>query len=91
MLMAHAAKATYVTVERITDDDFLADPALAAGTIPAMYVSALAVAPHGASPIGLPDTYADDAAALARYARAARTDAGFKNWLDTALAEPVPA
>jgi glutaconate CoA-transferase subunit A len=81
MLMAHASKATYVTVEHIEDVDFLADPATAAGTIPALYVSALAVAPGGARPIGLSGVYPADTAALAAYARAARTDDGFAAWL----------
>ena len=85
MLMAHASKATYVTVERIDDADFLADPALAAGTIPALYITALAVAPQGAHPIGLPDAYPADATALAAYAAAARSPAGFGAWLSARL------
>ncbi len=86
MLMAHASKATIVTVERIEDEaDFLADAALAAGTIPSLYISALAVVPDGGRPVGLPDAYGPDVAALARYALAAKTDAGFKAWLDDAL------
>jgi glutaconate CoA-transferase, subunit A len=85
MLMAHAAKATYATVERIDDCNFLDDSALAAGTIPAMYITAISVAPHGADPIGLADTYAPASAALGAYARAAKSDAGFKAWLEPAL------
>ena len=42
MLMAHASRQTLVTVERIEDGDFLQDPLLAAGTIPALYVTAIA-------------------------------------------------
>ncbi len=92
MLMAHASKATYVTVERIDESaNFLADPALAAGTIPALYISALAAAPHGADPIGLAGAYPANATRLAAYAAAARTDAGFKAWLDAELAAHVPA
>jgi glutaconate CoA-transferase subunit A len=91
MLMAHASRATYVTVERIEDDtDFLADPAIAAGTIPSLYVSALSVVPNGARPVGLPDAYGPDVDALATYAAAAKTAAGFKAWLDDALGR-VPA
>ena len=92
MLMAHASRSTLVTVEEIVDGNLLHDPALAAGTIPALYISALAVAPQGSRPIGLPDCYGADQAALAAYAVAARSDAGFREWLarqlDTAL---VPA
>ena len=44
MLMAHAARTTLVTVEEVVDD-LLADDQVAAGTIPALYVSAIAIAP----------------------------------------------
>jgi glutaconate CoA-transferase, subunit A len=81
MLMAHASKQTFVTVERIEDGNFLNDPAMAAGTISSLYVSAISVVPHGAAPIGLVGEYAPDAAALARYATAAKSDAGFATWL----------
>ena len=91
MLMAHASKATYVTVEQIEDTNFLTDPALAAGTIPSLYVSALAVSKDGARPIGLADAYAPDHAALARYAAAARSDAGFEAWLSETLGVFEPA
>ena len=91
MLMAHAAKATCVSVERIEDADFLSDPALAAGTIPSLYVSALAIAPNGAHPIGLAGCYLADGEALARYARAARTVEGFSTWLAGHLEERVLA
>lgn len=91
MLMAHAARATYVTVERIEDANFLTDPALAPGTIPSLYVSALTVCPNGAHPIGLADVYPPDHAALARYAAAAKSTAGFTAWLDEALGVCEPA
>jgi glutaconate CoA-transferase, subunit A len=90
MLMAHASRATLVTVEDIVDGNLLHDPALAAGTIPALYVSALAVSPYGAAPIGLVDCYAPDTAALSAYARAARSNAGFARWLAEHLGT-VPA
>lgn len=81
MLMAHASKATYVTVETIEDTNFLTDPDLAAGTIPSLYVTALAVAPGGARPVGLAGVYEPDNAALARYAAAAKSPEGFRTWL----------
>lgn len=67
MLMAHAARQTLVTVERVEDTDFLADPDTAAGTIPALYVTAIAEVKNGAHPVGLAGAYAPDAAALQRY------------------------
>ena len=90
MLMAHAAKTTLVTVEEIVDDNFLADPALAAGTIPAMYISALSIAIRGAAPVGLATCYQPDHTALAAYAAAARSIDGFNDWLARTL-EREPA
>jgi glutaconate CoA-transferase, subunit A len=82
MLMAHAAATTLVTVEEVADDDLLADDVTAAGTIPSLYVEAVAVAPRGAWPVGLRRTYPPDHAALARYAELARSEEGFARWLD---------
>ncbi len=81
MLMAHAARRTYVTVERIEDTDFLTDDNRASGSIPSLYIPAIAVAPGGARPIGLGGEYPADDQVLADYAKAARTDAGFERWL----------
>lgn len=91
MLMAHAASATLVTVERCEDTDFLADETLAAGTIPALYVTALAEAPQGAWPIGLVGAYPPDPAALADYAARARTSEGFAAWRDEVIGAGVSA
>jgi glutaconate CoA-transferase, subunit A len=88
---AHASKATLVTVERIEDTDFLRDPELAAGTLPGLYVTAIAEARHGAAPVGLDNAYPPDAAALARYAAAAVTADGFARWAAQELDAAVPA
>ena len=82
MLMAHAAKSTLVTVEEISDDNLLADEAYAAGTIPALYVSAIAEARDGAWPVGLAGRYPADRDHLGEYARQAKTAAGFQQYLD---------
>jgi glutaconate CoA-transferase subunit A len=87
--MAHASRQTLVTVERIEDGDFLRDPVLAAGTLPALYVTAVAEAPNGAWPVGLDNAYPADAQALADYARAAATADGFARWAGAAMPEPV--
>ncbi len=89
MLMAHAARRTLVSVERIEDRNFLADDAMAAGTIPALYVEAIAQAPNGAWPVGLAGAYPPDEDALAAYAGASRSPEGFAEWLAGALAEEV--
>jgi glutaconate CoA-transferase subunit A len=80
--MAHAATKTVVTVEKIHDGDLLADPALAAGTLPGFYVENVAIAERGAWPLPLPEHYAWDAEHLKEYARLAATDQGFKMYLD---------
>jgi glutaconate CoA-transferase subunit A len=85
MLMAHAAKDALVTVERIEDTDFLADPVMAAGTIPSLYISALAEVPLGALPVGLPGVYPPDHQALSAYAREAATEDGFARWREEAM------
>ena len=85
MLMAHAARQTLVTVEEIVEDDLLGDDATAAGTIPALYVTAIAEVRHGMKPLGLRRLYGPDDAALRRYVEMARTEDGFRTWLGEAL------
>jgi glutaconate CoA-transferase subunit A len=80
--MAHASAKTIVTVEKIYEGDLLADPVLAAGTLPGFYVDGIAVAPRGAWPLPLPDHYAIDAAHLSDYARLSATADGFNRYLD---------
>jgi glutaconate CoA-transferase, subunit A len=80
--MAHAARDTLVTVEEIVDGDLMADPATKAGTIPGLYVTALAEAKEGSWPQGLPATdLVADQGHLARYAEMAKTEEGFAAYL----------
>ncbi len=85
MLMAHASRHTLVTVEDITDDDLLEDPQRSAGVLPAIYVSRVAAAKHGAWPLAFWDLYPDDEVALANYVAAAGTAAGFTHFIDSWL------
>ena len=80
--IAHAARETCVTVEEVRDIDLMASEETAAGTLPGLYVSAIAEAPKGAWPLGLIDWYASDPAHLAHYAEIARTEDGFNRYLD---------
>ena len=89
MTMAHAARMTLVTVETITDDDLLADDRTAAGTIPALYVTAVAEAREGAWPIGLRGCYPADGPHLRLYAEAAQTEEGFRHYLDEHVDRPA--
>ena len=81
MLMAHAARTTLVTVEAFSDENLLSDNRVAAGTIPALYISALAHATNGAWPIGLFGRYPPDQAHLQRYVEMAATASGFEQYL----------
>jgi len=91
MTMAHASKTTLVTVEQIEDGDFLRDPLLAAGTIPALYVTAIAEEKNGAWPVGLDNAYRADAKALGDYAAAAATADGFARWVAEKFHDAVHA
>lgn len=82
--MAHASATSLATVEAYFDGDLLAEEDTAAGTLPALYVGAVALAERGAWPLGLPGHYPADDAEIARYAAAARTAEGFARYLDEA-------
>ena len=83
--IAHAARRSIVTVERIVEGNLVEDERTAPGTISATYIEAVAVAPRGAWPVGLIGEYRLDSGHFAAYAKAARTQAGF----DAYLAEHV--
>jgi glutaconate CoA-transferase subunit A len=80
--MAHAAERTIVTVEKLHDGSLLADPTLAAGTLPGFYVEQVAVVERGCWPLPLPDHYAWDAEHLKEYVKLAATEEGFAKYLD---------
>jgi glutaconate CoA-transferase subunit A len=89
--MAHAARRTLVTVERMVDGNMLDDEGLAAGAISGVYIEAVAVAARGAWPLGLIGEYATDSAHIAEYARSARTDEGFRRYLARHVLAPQAA
>jgi glutaconate CoA-transferase subunit A len=79
--MAHASKTSLVTVERLVPGNMLDDERLAPGVIGAVYIGAIAVAERGAWPSGLLDEYEADRAHVADYAKQARTEAGFADYM----------
>ncbi|WP_340109441.1 CoA transferase subunit A [Pikeienuella sp. HZG-20] len=89
--MAHAAGRTLVTVEEIVDHDLREEPATAANLIGGIYVAALAEAKGGARPEAAPGRYAADEAAIVAYARLARDDAAFADYLAAEALGPVRA
>lgn len=91
MLMAHASRETLATADEIYDGNLLADEKLAPGTIPGLYVSAVAEAKNGAWPVGLFGRYGGDEAHLRDYLARARTEEGFASYLDEFVHAPKAA
>jgi glutaconate CoA-transferase subunit A len=89
--IAHAARRCYVTFEALHEGDLLADELLAPGVLSGVYVSALAPAPRGAWPLGVPGLYAMDDAHLVDYGRSARTPGGFARYLAEFVWRGTPA
>ncbi|RCW68574.1 CoA transferase subunit A [Pseudorhodoferax soli] len=83
--MAYASEQTFVTVERIVEGRLLDDERTAAGVLPALYVHGIAKAERGAWPYGLWGEYAPDTESLQRYARMARTEEGYRQWVQEEL------
>jgi glutaconate CoA-transferase subunit A len=82
LTMAHAAKRTVATVEKMYDGNLMDDPALSAGTVPGFYVDTVALAERGSWPLPLAEHYPADGAHLADYAKIAATPDGFARYLD---------
>jgi glutaconate CoA-transferase subunit A len=91
MTMAHAAQTTLVTVEEVLREDLLADDVSAAGTIPALYVTAIGRVRNGAWPVGLRGAYPPDLEHLRLYAEQAATEAGFKRYLERFVLQTAAA
>ncbi len=91
MMMAHAARRTLVTVEEIREHSLMDGGEWAAGTLPALYVEAVAEAPRGAWPLLVADLYEPDADHIRLYARMAASDDGFAEYLDRYVFERAAA
>jgi glutaconate CoA-transferase, subunit A len=85
---AHAARTSLVTFEEKKPGDMLEDELLAPGVISSVYVGAVAPAPRGAWPLGVPGLYGVDDVHLSRYAKAAKTREGFQAYLDEWVLTP---
>jgi glutaconate CoA-transferase subunit A len=86
--VAHAAKNVLVTCEELREGDMLEDELLAPGVISSIYVSAVAHAPRGAWPLGMPGLYGADDLHISQYAKAAKTREGFQRYLDEWVLTP---
>ena len=86
--IAHASRSCLVTYEELRPGNMLEDELLAPGVVSAVYVSAVAKAPRGAWPLGVPEVYHIDDAHLMRYAQLAKTREGFQRYLDEFVCTP---
>ncbi len=82
VLLAHASAQSLVTVEEIWDGNLMEDDRMLAGTIPPVYVNAVAHAPRGAWPLSLPGCYERDGEHLKTYVSAAKSKENFAVYLD---------
>ena len=89
LTLAHASNIVLVSVEKVVEDDLLKDETLAAATIPAFYISAVAERPGGSWPMA-PDG-STDLGAVRTYMEAARSEEGFREWLAGHLSTPAEA
>ena len=90
LLMAHASRRTFVTVEEWFPGNLLEDDR-AAGVIPAIYITAVALAPQGTWPLPFLDRCPGDDAMVSRYVEASRTQQGFDRILDELLSRQPAA
>jgi glutaconate CoA-transferase subunit A len=81
VLLAHASASTFVTVEEIWDGNLMEDARMLAGTIPPVYVDAVAHAERGAWPLSLANCYERDGDHLQAYVQAAKSPEGFAGYL----------
>jgi len=89
--LAHASKSSLITAERVTDDNLVASDIMAAGSIPNIYIGGLAEARRGARPLALPGYYPADDETYRTYARMARTEDGFRAFMDRFLGGELAA
>jgi glutaconate CoA-transferase, subunit A len=78
---AHASKRTLVTVEQIWDGNLLQDERLGPGCLSSVYVTATAHVPMGSWPLSLQRRYPEDFEHIKGYAKLARTDDGFAEYM----------
>ena len=79
--LAHASKKVYVTVEEIVDEDFFDSELKAAATLPSLYVDGISLAKNGAWPCGLTDYYDIDTNEMSKYAKAAKCQETFDEYM----------
>lgn len=87
-MLTGAAKKTLVTTELMVSDPIAEDPLLAPACVSSLYIDAIATAPNGAWPMGMPDMYPRASDHIIDYARQARTTEGFHAYLQDTIVSP---
>jgi glutaconate CoA-transferase, subunit A len=80
--LAHASARSIATVEKLEEGNLLEDEVMAAATISAFYIEAVALVPRGAWPLKFGSFYAEDTAHILDYLALARSEEGFRRYLD---------
>jgi glutaconate CoA-transferase subunit A len=80
--IAQAASKVIVSFERLYEGNLLDDRHLAPSTVSHIYVTATAQVARGTWPVALAGEYPVDAAHLTKYVEMAKTEAGFRSYLD---------
>ncbi len=80
--MAQASAGTLVTTENKYEGNLFDDETMAAGTLPALYVTAACVMPKGSWPLPFWHGGAEDSDHLKLYCDMAKSDEGFKEYID---------
>tara|TARA_B100000686_G_scaffold352196_1_gene453345 strand:+ start:1349 stop:2179 length:831 start_codon:yes stop_codon:yes gene_type:complete len=83
VLLAHASCRSFVTVEKIWEGNLMDDDRMRSGTIPPIYVEAVAHVPKGAWPLSLGKVYERDGDHLRKYVAAAQSLDNFNAYLQT--------
>jgi len=81
-LLAQASHRVIVTVEEVVEGELVEVPRGKAQLIPAVFITAVVPAPFGAHPTACPGFYPLDREHLREYAEAARSEEGFRQYLD---------
>lgn len=81
--LSHASKAAYVTVDKISETNLFDDERMAAGILPALYVSKICEYPNASWPLSFWYEGDEDGDHLATYVSMAKTEEGFEEYLDT--------
>ncbi len=85
--LAHASKKVYVTVEEIVEEDFFESELKAASALPSLYIDGISISKNGAWPCGLIDYYNIDSNEMNKYAKAAKQQKTFDNYMKNFISQ----